>query len=110
MTLSSPPDTRRARRSADGLEHLPPAGKRLAWFIATLLKMLLTFRYTLNRVMMVILGESRILRVHSGSPRGQNRVGPQGLASSPSRRRQNIMKEEDLPGRGEQRPCSFCPR
>jgi NADH-quinone oxidoreductase subunit H len=73
----------------------PPSG--MAWFLATLVKMLLTFTIYMIGVMMVIWAERRVC-AYMQDRRGPNRVGPHGLLQSVADGVKNIMKEETYPG------------
>ena len=81
----------------NGLQHLTPPESGWAWFIATLIKMLLTFTIYMVGVMMVIWAERRICAFIQDR-RGPNRVGPHGLLQSVADGVKNIMKEETYPG------------
>lgn len=83
--------------TGNGIEHIaqPPSG--LAWFVATVIKMLLTFTIYMVGVMMVIWAERRICAFIQDR-RGPNRVGPHGLLQSVADGVKNIMKEETYPG------------
>lgn len=80
------------------LEHLAPPSSGTAWFIATLVKMLLIFTIYMVGVMMVIWLERRVCAFIQDR-RGPNRVGPHGLLQSVADGVKNIMKEETYPGR-----------
>jgi NADH-quinone oxidoreductase subunit H len=82
---------------ANGMEHLPPPDNGLVWFIATVVKMLLTFTIYMIGVMMVIWLERRVCAFMQDR-RGPNRVGPHGLLQSVADGVKNIMKEETYPG------------
>src|SRR5579862_3958050 len=82
---------------APGIEHLPPPPSGLAWFIATIVKLLVVFTIYMVGVMMVIWAERRICAFIQDR-RGPNRVGPHGLLQSVADGVKNIMKEETYPG------------
>jgi NADH-quinone oxidoreductase subunit H len=86
-----------ATTSANGLQHLPPPDSGWAWFIATLVKMLLTFTLYMVGVMYVIWAERRICAFIQDR-KGPNRVGWHGLLQSIADGVKNIMKEETYPG------------
>jgi NADH-quinone oxidoreductase subunit H len=83
--------------TGNGIEHIaqPPSG--FAWFVATVIKMLVTFTIYMVGVMMVIWAERRICAFIQDR-RGPNRVGPHGLLQSVADGVKNIMKEETYPG------------
>ena len=81
----------------NGLQHLEPPNSGMAWFIATVVKMLLTFTMYMVGVMMVIWLERRLCAFIQDR-RGPNRVGPHGLLQSVADGVKNIMKEETYPG------------
>jgi NADH-quinone oxidoreductase subunit H len=81
----------------NGIQHLAPPDSGWAWFIATVIKMLLTFTIYMVGVMMVIWAERRICAFIQDR-RGPNRVGPHGLLQSVADGVKNIMKEETYPG------------
>jgi NADH-quinone oxidoreductase subunit H len=83
--------------TANGLQHLTSPDSGWAWFIATVIKMLLTFTIYMVGVMMVIWAERRICAFIQDR-RGPNRVGPHGLLQSVADGVKNIMKEETYPG------------
>jgi NADH-quinone oxidoreductase subunit H len=82
---------------APGLEHLPQPSSEGAWFLATIVKMLITFTIYMVGVMMVIWFERRVCAFIQDR-RGPNRVGPHGLLQSVADGVKNIMKEETYPG------------
>jgi len=86
-----------AQTPGAGLEHLPQPESGWAWFIATVVKMLLIFTMYMVGVMMVIWAERRICAFIQDR-RGPNRVGPHGLLQSVADGVKNIMKEETYPG------------
>jgi NADH-quinone oxidoreductase subunit H len=79
------------------LEHLPQPESGGAWFLATIVKMLITFTIYMVGVMMVIWLERRLCAFIQDR-RGPNRVGPHGLLQSVADGVKNIMKEETYPG------------
>lgn len=79
------------------LETLPPPESGMAWFIATVVKLLLLFTIYMVGVMMVIWLERRVCAFIQDR-RGPNRVGPHGLLQSVADGVKNIMKEETYPG------------
>src|SRR3569833_3690505 len=79
------------------LVHAPQPESGWAWFIATLVKMLLTFTLYMVGVMYVSWAERRICAFIQ-ERRGPNRVGPHGLLQSIADGVKNIMKEETYPG------------
>ena len=81
----------------NGLVHLEAPDSGMAWFIATVVKMLLTFTIYMIGVMMVIWLERRVCAFIQDR-RGPNRVGPHGLLQSVADGVKNIMKEETYPG------------
>jgi NADH-quinone oxidoreductase subunit H len=81
----------------NGLTRLPTPDSGLAWFVATVVKMLLIFTIYMVGVMMVIWAERRICAFIQDR-RGPNRVGPHGLLQSVADGVKNIMKEETYPG------------
>ncbi len=83
--------------AGNGLVHLPEPESGGAWFLATLVKMLLTFTLYMVGVMYVIWAERRICAFIQDR-RGPNRVGPHGLLQSIADGVKNIMKEETYPG------------
>jgi NADH-quinone oxidoreductase subunit H len=85
--------------SANGIEHLanPSPSGGTAWFLATIIKMLITFTIYMVGVMMVIWAERRICAFIQDR-RGPNRVGWHGLLQSVADGVKNIMKEETYPG------------
>jgi NADH-quinone oxidoreductase subunit H len=82
---------------APGMEHLPQPASEGAWFLATIVKMLITFTIYMVGVMMVIWLERRVCAFIQDR-RGPNRVGPHGLLQSVADGVKNIMKEETYPG------------
>ena len=80
-----------------GLVHLPQPESGGAWFLATIVKMLLIFTLYMVGVMYVIWAERRICAFIQDR-RGPNRVGPHGLLQSIADGVKNIMKEETYPG------------
>ena len=83
--------------TANGIQHLAPPESGGAWFLATIIKMLLIFTIYMVGVMMVIWAERRICAFIQDR-RGPNRVGPHGLLQSVADGVKNIMKEETYPG------------
>jgi NADH-quinone oxidoreductase subunit H len=81
----------------DGLQHLPPPPSGWAWFLSTLVKMLLTFTLYMVGVMYVIWLERRVCGWIQDRL-GPNRVGWEGLLQSIADGVKNIMKEETYPG------------
>lgn len=86
-----------AQAPGAGIEHLPPPPSGLAWFLATIVKLLVVFTIYMVGVMMVIWAERRICAFIQDR-RGPNRVGPHGLLQSVADGVKNIMKEETYPG------------
>jgi NADH-quinone oxidoreductase subunit H len=82
---------------SDGLQHLSSPDSGTAWFIATVVKMLLIFTLYMVGVMYVIWAERRICAFIQDR-RGPNRVGAHGLLQSIADGVKNIMKEETYPG------------
>src|SRR5215213_3864832 len=80
-----------------GLVHVSQPESGGAWFLATVVKMLLIFTIYMVGVMMVIWAERRICAFIQDR-RGPNRVGPHGLLQSVADGVKNIMKEETYPG------------
>jgi len=80
-----------------GLVHLAPAESGGAWFLATVVKLLLIFTIYMVGVMYVIWAERRICGWIQDRL-GPNRVGYQGLLQSIADGVKNIMKEETYPG------------
>ena len=80
-----------------GLVHTPQPESGGAWFLATVVKMLLIFTLYMVGVMYVIWAERRICAFIQDR-RGPNRVGPHGLLQSIADGVKNIMKEETYPG------------
>jgi len=87
-----------AATTGDGLVHVPQPESGGAWFLATLIKMLLLFTIYMVGVMFVIWAERRICGFIQDRL-GPNRVGPAGLLQSVADGVKNIMKEETYPGR-----------
>ena len=85
------------RTAANGLNVLPPPDSGGAWFLATVVKILLLFTIYMVGVMLVIWAERRICAFIQDR-RGPNRVGPFGLLQSVADGVKNIMKEETYPG------------
>jgi len=81
----------------NGLTHIPQPESGGAWFLATIVKMLLIFTLYMVGVMYVIWAERRICAFIQDR-RGPNRVGPHGLLQSIADGVKNIMKEETYPG------------
>jgi NADH-quinone oxidoreductase subunit H len=79
------------------LQHLPQPANEGVWFLATVVKMLITFTIYMVGVMMVIWFERRVCAFIQDR-RGPNRVGPHGLLQSVADGVKNIMKEETYPG------------
>jgi len=79
------------------LVHVPQPESGGAWFLATIVKMLLIFTLYMVGVMYVIWAERRICAFIQDR-RGPNRVGPHGLLQSIADGVKNIMKEETYPG------------
>ena len=79
------------------LVHAPQPESGGAWFLATIVKMLLIFTLYMVGVMYVIWAERRICAFIQDR-RGPNRVGPHGLLQSIADGVKNIMKEETYPG------------
>ena len=79
------------------LDHLAQPASEGVWFLATLVKMLITFTIYMVGVMMVIWLERRVCAFIQDR-RGPNRVGPHGLLQSVADGVKNIMKEETYPG------------
>jgi NADH-quinone oxidoreductase subunit H len=80
----------------DGLVHLPQPESGGAWFLATIVKLLLIFSLYMVGVMYVIWAERRICAFIQDR-RGPNRVGWHGLLQSIADGVKNIMKEETYP-------------
>jgi NADH-quinone oxidoreductase subunit H len=86
-----------AAAQGTGLVHVAQPESGGAWFLATVVKMLLIFTVYMVGVMYVIWAERRISAfIHDR--RGPNRVGPHGLLQSIADGVKNIMKEETYPG------------
>jgi NADH-quinone oxidoreductase subunit H len=85
-----------AATQGNGLDYLPPPPSGNAWFLATVVKLLLTFTIYMIGVMMVIWLERRVCAFIQDR-RGPNRVGPHGLLQSVADGVKNIMKEETYP-------------
>jgi NADH-quinone oxidoreductase subunit H len=79
------------------LVHIPQPDSGGAWFLATVVKMLLIFTMYMIGVMLIIWAERRICAFIQDR-RGPNRVGPYGLLQSVADGVKNIMKEETYPG------------
>jgi NADH-quinone oxidoreductase subunit H len=79
------------------IERIPSPDSGGAWFIATVVKMLVIFTIYMVGVMMVIWLERRLCAFIQDR-RGPNRVGPHGLLQSVADGVKNIMKEETYPG------------
>ena len=86
-----------AATPGDGLVHGAQPDSGGVWFLATLIKMLLTFTIYMVGVMFVIWAERRICGFIQDRL-GPNRVGPAGLLQSVADGVKNIMKEETYPG------------
>jgi NADH-quinone oxidoreductase subunit H len=86
-----------AQAPGTGLVHVPQPESGGAWFLATVVKMLLIFTLYMVGVMYVIWAERRICAFIQDR-RGPNRVGPHGLLQSIADGVKNIMKEETYPG------------
>jgi NADH-quinone oxidoreductase subunit H len=86
-----------AAATGDGLVHAPQPDSGGVWFLATIVKMLLTFTIYMVGVMIVIWAERRICGFIQDRL-GPNRVGPAGLLQSVADGVKNIMKEETYPG------------
>ena len=86
-----------ATTGANGLNVLPAPEGGGAWFLATVVKILLIFTIYMVGVMLVIWAERRICAFIQDR-RGPNRVGPFGLLQSVADGVKNIMKEETYPG------------
>ena len=82
---------------APGLQYTAPPESGGVWFLATVVKLLLTFTIYMVGVMMVIWLERRVCAFIQDR-RGPNRVGPHGLLQSVADGVKNIMKEETYPG------------
>jgi len=89
--------TQAAQIGPDSLMHLPPAESGGAWFLATVVKLLLIFTLYMVGVMYVIWAERRICGWIQDRL-GPNRVGWEGLLQSIADGVKNIMKEETYPG------------
>jgi NADH-quinone oxidoreductase subunit H len=81
---------------APGLEYVQQPASGGAWFLSTIIKMLITFTIYMVGVMMVIWLERRVCAFIQDR-RGPNRVGPHGLLQSVADGVKNIMKEETYP-------------
>jgi NADH-quinone oxidoreductase subunit H len=77
--------------------HVSPPPSGMAWFLSTVVKMLLTFTIYMVGVMYVIWLERRVC-AWMQDRLGPNRVGYQGLLQSVADGVKNIMKEETYPG------------
>jgi NADH-quinone oxidoreductase subunit H len=86
-----------AAATGDGLVHGAQPDSGGVWFLATVIKMLLTFTIYMVGVMFVIWAERRICGFIQDRL-GPNRVGPAGLLQSVADGVKNIMKEETYPG------------
>ena len=86
-----------AAATGDGLVHVAQPESGGVWFLATVIKMLLTFTIYMIGVMLVIWAERRICGFIQDRL-GPNRVGPAGLLQSVADGVKNIMKEETYPG------------
>ncbi|HTE45102.1 MAG TPA: NADH-quinone oxidoreductase subunit NuoH [Gemmatimonadaceae bacterium] len=86
-----------AAEHANKLDYLPEPPSGMAWFLMTLVKMLLIFTLYMVGVMYVIWAERRICAFIQDRL-GPNRVGWQGLLQSIADGVKNIMKEETYPG------------
>ena len=86
-----------AAAQGTGLVHAPQPESGGAWFLATVVKLLLIFTLYMVGVMYVIWAERRICAFIQDR-RGPNRVGPHGLLQSIADGVKNIMKEETYPG------------
>jgi len=86
-----------AATTGDGLVHASQPESGGVWFLATVIKMLLTFTIYMIGVMLVIWAERRICGFIQDRL-GPNRVGPAGLLQSVADGVKNIMKEETYPG------------
>ena len=78
--------------------HVSPPPSGMAWFLSTVVKMLITFTIYMIGVMYVIWLERRVC-AWMQDRLGPNRVGYQGLLQSVADGVKNIMKEETYPGR-----------
>jgi NADH-quinone oxidoreductase subunit H len=78
------------------IQHVVAPESGLAWFVSTVVKMLITFTIYMVGVMMVIWLERRVCAFIQDR-RGPNRVGPHGLLQSVADGVKNIMKEETYP-------------
>src|SRR3954447_535078 len=96
MTMIALLQAAAAQGTGNGLVHLPQPESGGAWFLATVVKMLLIFTLYMVGVMMVIWAERRICAFIQDR-RGPNRVGPHGLLQSVADGVKNIMKEETYP-------------
>jgi len=86
-----------AATTGDGLVRVSQPESGGVWFLATVIKMLLTFTIYMVGVMLVIWAERRICGFIQDRL-GPNRVGPAGLLQSVADGVKNIMKEETYPG------------
>ncbi|HVX38920.1 MAG TPA: NADH-quinone oxidoreductase subunit NuoH [Gemmatimonadaceae bacterium] len=86
-----------APAASSGIQTIAPPESGGAWFLATVVKLLVTFTIYMVGVMMVIWAERRICAFIQDR-RGPNRVGPHGLLQSVADGVKNIMKEETYPG------------
>jgi NADH-quinone oxidoreductase subunit H len=97
MTMIALLQTAATQGAGNGLVHLPEPESGGVWFLATVVKLLLTFTLYMVGVMYVIWAERRICAFIQDR-RGPNRVGPHGLLQSIADGVKNIMKEETYPG------------
>jgi NADH-quinone oxidoreductase subunit H len=85
-----------AQAPAQALEHVSAPGSGLAWFVATVVKMLVIFTMYLVGVALLTLAE-RKLSAWIQDRHGPNRVGFHGLLQPAADGLKNIMKEETYP-------------
>jgi len=97
MTAPALSSLLQAAATGQAIQHLPTPDSGGAWFLATIVKMLLIFTIYMVGVMIVIWFERRICAFIQDR-RGPNRVGPHGLLQSVADGVKNIMKEETYPG------------